>query len=425
MSDTEDPEPVDAEFEPADDSSEDDRPQKRGGISVYIIIFLIAVIVGVAGGAWLFWQYGPQQSASVDLSPLEARLAALEDTEPPAAFDASDLESRLATLESAPVSDSVSVDLSAIEERLAALEAGGIEAGGDPTVPVRVIALEAGLTRLEEEIAALDEADDDSESGRSHEALAALEARIIALESGPLADSGSVDLTGIEARLEALETRADPDLFYPSLLEERLLALETAETPAPDLSAIEARMAALEASLSQGLTQQAASGSEGRELAARSLALVALVEAAGTSQSFEAERAALSRLWRNHPALTALANHARSGIPTKDNLAQSYPRDAIENAIGTNRVFFGLIEVRPSEGSETSPLAIVALATEQLDEGDLASAVQLTEQLDGEALAAAQAWLVQAQARLAVNGALAELRNALTEEAAAQGADPT
>lgn len=401
MSEANDPEPVDAEFEPADDSGERDPPRKRGGIAPFIIIFLTAVIIGGTGGAWLFWQYGPQQTTTVDLEPLETRLAALESTERPAPFDPTELTARIDALEGTESS-----------------------ALSDPTIPIRLIALEASLTRLEEQLATFDESERGNTGGGT-EALTALEARISALESSSQDEGDAIDTSALEARISSLESMPEETGFDPSALEARIAAIETAETPQPDFSTLEARIAGLETALAETRNMQADQDGDSRELAARSLALVALAEAAGTSRSFEAERAALARLWRNQPTLAALANHARSGVPTPEALAQGYPREDIENAIGTNRVFFGLIEVRPSQGSDASPLAIVALADEELADGNLQAATQLTEQLDGQALAAAQAWLVQARARLSVDAALSDLRTALTENAAQQGADPT
>jgi len=119
-----------------------------------------------------------------------------------------------------------------------------------------------------------------------------------------------------------------------------------------------------------------------------------------------------------------LSAHSRSGVPTVDMLVGAYPRQEIEDAIGTNRVFFGLIELRPSSGSDASPLARIVLAHERLDRNDLSGAVLLTEQLEAAPLEAAQGWLVQARARLAVDAALDELRSALTVEATETGAEP-
>jgi hypothetical protein len=425
MSDPTEPEPVDAEFEPADDAPSSDAPRRKGGLAGYVIVFLLALLIGGAGGIWLYWQYGPREAASVDVSALEARLAELESADTPQPFDPSALEARLAELETAPQSDAESVDLSGIEARLEALEtSGGETTPSDPTVPVRVIALEAAVNDNEALInQALDQIGE-MEGGTDPAVLTALETRIAALEAA--AGTGEpVDLPAIEARLDALEAATPPEPFDPAALEARLSALEAAETPEPDLSAIEARLAALETRLEQGDANAAGANRDSRQLAARSLALVALVEAARTGEPFEAERAALDRLWRHQADIASLAGYARSGVPDSDALAESYPRTAIENAIGTNRVFFGLIEVRPSSGGQTSPLARIALAAERLDAGDLAGAVTLTEQLDGDALEAAQSWLLQARARLAVNGALDALRSELVAQAAEAGADPT
>ena len=51
-----------------------------------------------------------------------------------------------------------------------------------------------------------------------------------------------------------------------------------------------------------------------------------------TGEGFEAERAALARLWRDNADLEALAPVARAGVPTLDQLAANYPGSAIREA---------------------------------------------------------------------------------------------
>lgn len=89
-------------------------------------------------------------------------------------------------------------------------------------------------------------------------------------------------------------------------------------------------------------------------------------------------------------------------------------------------MFFGLIEVRQAQpgDSETGPLAITALAEDRLAQGDLDGAITLTERLEGEALEAARSWLIAARARQDLDLRLARLRQALADDAAAQGEDP-
>jgi hypothetical protein len=162
-------------------------------------------------------------------------------------------------------------------------------------------------------------------------------------------------------------------------------------------------------------------------LAARALALSALREIAMTDEGFEAERAALARVWRGNADLEALASVARAGVPTFDQLRADYPGPAIREAAGPGRVFFGLIAVRQTNSTEDAagPLALTALAEQRLAETNLDAAITLTEQLDGAALDAARDWLIAARARQDVNRRLTRLRQSLADEAAAQESDPS
>src|SRR5690606_38063773 len=112
----------------------------------------------------------------------------------------------------------------------------------------------------------------------------------------------------------------------------RIAALEAAGSAAPSeidasaLEALERRVAAAEA-LARDAHEQAAAAGEAasapagaaaqadRVLAARAIALVALTDAAQSDMSFEAERAALARVWPGRPELIAMATFARAGAP--------------------------------------------------------------------------------------------------------------
>lgn len=422
MSDPTEPEPVDAEFEPAEDAARSQKPRKSGGIGGYFLTFLFAAIVGAGLGGWIAWTLDERGSDQTGLSELRSRLADIESSPGAVAFDPAELEARLTALESVPPPEPEPVDLSGVEARLEALEAVTPANSGDPDIARRFDALESAVAQnsaLANQ--ALDQLGESS-GGLDPAVLTALETRLTALENAEPAGSAPVDLSAIESRLSALESSMPAEPFDAEPLVSRLDALETA---APvDLSALRERIDALETRQSEQQSQGVAGDISGRQLAARSLSLVALIESARSGQPFEAERAALARLWPNQPQLNLLSAHARSGVPDVELLVNAYPRQEIEDAIGTNRVFFGLIELRPSSGSEASPLARVVLAHERLDRNDLAGAVLLTEQLEGAPLEAAQSWLVQARARLAINTALDELRSALTEAAAETGADP-
>lgn len=410
MTKSSEPEPVDAEFEPAPVESTD-RP-RRGGFAGGLLLFLTASIAGGAlglAGAW--WLDGRQAMPDVSdpseaLAGMESRIAVLESADPAGdiATDYAALRDRVERLESAPpvvIGEGDPEALSALEARIAALESAG--PAGEPSPAY-------------DDTALADRLDTVAQTAERAEALA--NQVLDSVSASPDGGTGASEaLAALDARIGALET-ADP-----------------AEAPVVDLSELETRIAAAEA-LAQTAADRTASleaarqtggdSDNARTLAARTLALMALSEIAETSDPFEAERAALARIWRGRTELSALQSLARAGVPDRESLAADFPRAEIEAAAGPSRAFFGLIEVRRTTGAEDGdgPLALAALARARLERGDLEGAVAATERLEGESLEAARSWLLSAQARLQVEAALEALRAALVENAASEGEDP-
>ncbi|MFY0638868.1 hypothetical protein [Maricaulis maris] len=426
-----DPEPVDAEFEPADDSRPAAKPAPSGGGGLgLVLVFLLASVaggaIGFAASRYVPAAETPDTGAAAEraaltseITGLETRLAALEAEDPAAAFtdDVTALEQRLAELETAPPAnpDGASVDLSDIQARLGQLESAAAQPT-DPAAPFDPSALESRLATLETALALTD--------ARAQQALEA---------SQSSSDNPGVDpqiLQAITDRINAVEASMDtlsaPAQSDPAIaqLRQDLLDLQT-ELASVRVVAEGARDQARTAS--ETAATPADTGQASRQLAARALALTALREIARTHDGFEAERAALARLWRGQPDLASMADYSRAGVPTTGELATLFPGEAIREAAGPGRVFFGLIEVRRTDGNddETGPLAMTALAERRLAENDLVGAVTIAERLDGEALETVRDWLFQARARLDLDQRLQSLRDALAAEAAEQGSDPT
>ena len=434
-----DPEPVDAEFEPATDLPEQDshRPARKGmGGASIIVLFVLASLAG-GGLGFAGARYFPadstgdagaasERAALTDsITALETRLAAIETDNPAAEIQTAEIQTALA----APIT--------AINARLDALEAA--PASGDPDLG----AIETRLTALE--------------TASPTEAAGALEQVTARLDDAEreLADIAALARQAADASAEAGQSGIDPLLLQN--LSDRLAALEAAQDIAaaapgepvadPQTAILATRIDQLETALNEtrSLAQTAQSAAEAaaqtaastrpstdtgqasRQLAARALALSALRDIAGTHDGFEAERAALAQLWRGNTDLAAMASYARAGVPTLADLTADYPGDAIRDAAGPGRIFFGLIEVRQANPgtADTGAMAISALAEDRLALRDLEGAVALTERLDATALPAARDWLIGAQARLDLDRRLVSLRQALTELAAAQGDDPS
>lgn len=429
--DTLDPEPVDAEFEPADDNGRStSRERKSGGGLGLVLVFLLASIAGGAIG-FVASRYVPAAASPdpgaaaeraaliAELTGLETRLAALEADDPAARIDTTinRLESRIAELEAEPQSDTTTApaDLSAIEARLAALETATptTQAPGPVFDPSE---LESRLDTLETAQSLAD--------ARVQQALDASQSAAAPMLDPQILQAMTDRIVAVEAALDALDTNTgDPAAL--AALSTRLDAMQTDLAQVRDLAET-ARINAEDAAQTAS-SQTTDTGQASRQLAARALALTALREIARTGDGFEAERAALSRLWRGQTDLAAMADYSRAGVPTLSELETGFPGAEIRDAAGPGRVFFGLIEVRRTDGSDsdTGPLAMTALAERRLAENDLVGAVTIAERLDGDALDVSRDWLIQARARLDLDERLQSLRDALAVEAAEQGSDPT
>lgn len=445
MSDTQsdlEPEPLDAEFEPADDSTRARRP--IGGAAA-IIVFLLASVTGgglgfAAGRVFPadleVDESGPaaERAALVQhLTGLETRLAAIESEDPgeiarqAASASMTTVSARLDALEVASPVEQPAADLAGFETRLAALEARPVRAGEtaqafDPSsLEARLDALESVQTGLQADVSsAAGLASEALQSGIDPQVLSTLSDRVGTLEAAaqtPRSTAGDDALTALTVRIESLEAAlADAR----QLAEGAVASANTARTTADN--AAQTASASVEASQSG-----AAQSNADRTLAARALALTALREMANSGAPFEAERAALARLWRGNPALAQLADHSRAGVLTIRELSESYPGDSIRDADSGSTRLWGLIEFQrvDPDSDETGTLALTALSETRLAEGDLDAAITVTERLEGPALDGAREWLVQARARRSVNAAIDTLRSQLTETAADRGADPT
>lgn len=388
-------EPIDAEFEPA-------RPERRStaGLARAAGIALLFLLAGGLGGAagWL----AAGLNAPAAGTDADAQIARLES-------QLAGLEARLNAAEDRPLTEMVPADalrtfdseIRALEERVEAIEARPAGEAGEGFDEAALIAL------LDERAAALGAELD--------------EVRTLARSAG---NAEGTDLRPVTGALEALDTRLTGrlDRLEADMAQRQNASVrEALDTLGASEERLLARIAALEAR-SEEESREARTGAEAVERsAARILAFTALREAAQSSESFEAERAALARLWPNAPGLSALQRHARRGVATADELADSFPAAAIRSASGETRRFLGLFEIRPANGSPDSALALVSQAESRLARGDLAGAVEATARLEGAAAEAASAWLAQARARLETEAALATLRNALSSEAATPG----
>ncbi len=322
-----------------------------------------------------------------------------------------DLDRRLAALEDSPRPGSDQIG--AIEQRVVALEAR------DPA---------AALSDIESQATAADQA------------LAALSARLDAVEA-QAADGDSERLEALEQRVAALsEALADAAVrgggVDAAKLSELTRRLDTVESraAAPDLSDRLSRLEQTVADISSGLTGQdtrlaavessAAAGVGDARKTGLVLAVGQLQDAAKRSTPFSEQLAAVQALGADDASLQVLDAHAAAGAPTMSDLRARFPAVAAaavrasrlpenEGWIGRTINRLGsIVTVRRTgevEGDDTE--AIVARAEARLGAGDLTAAVAETEKLIGAPGEAVADWLGAARDRLAVNGALESLQS--------------
>lgn len=409
-------EPIDAEFEPADPE-----PKRSGGAlrvlagAVRFVLFIAVAGAAGAGGAWLWGELRPDAPTPSEPSAgIETRLEALENT----VSALSGLEARLNALEEREITDAVPAEaLRAFDADIAALWAAIEALGARPDAPASDMPATARLEALEarlEEIVA--------ETARALEAAQSASERASGTGEAQAVDLAPLERgqTALDDRLARLERRLDEEI---GALDQRSAETRRAagEAAAEVESTLLERIAALEDALD---ARERAAGADAAELqqgAARVLAFTALREAAMGEDPFEAERAALARLWRDAPGLADMQPLARSGVPALPTLREDFPARDIVAASGETRRFFGLFELRPAGTGADSTINLVAQGETRLERGDLSGAVEALARLEGASADAASDWLEAARARLALDNALARLRAALAAEIEAEG----
>ncbi|WBQ10041.1 hypothetical protein L2D01_14290 [Hyphomonadaceae bacterium ML37] len=384
-----DPEPVDAEFKPVDSE-----PEPRKGLSRALAILRLtgfvvaAALIGGAAG-WVLVRAMP--APAPDLTALEARLGALETAEIPPP-DLSRIETRLSALETEDPGEALRGqaleqlvrDAAALRDRVDSLEAVEPPEGTD-------------LTGLETRI--------DETASDAARRLDALEARIAALGSGEAGEG--VD---VSAALDPVLTRLDA-------LTDRIAAAERANDEAARLQSrldaatgrlddLDARLAEVEAA-----PDAAPPSPDG---ARRALAYADLASAARGSAPFAVELAELRRAWPDAPAMGDLRAHARTGAPSREQLAAQLPDDELQAVSAQTEVWFGVLRIaRNTQGPGPGDAIRAAL-----DDGDLEGAVADARALEDPARAVIADWLQGAEARLQVEAALSQVRAALDDEVA-------
>ena len=246
----------------------------------------------------------------------------------------------------------------------------------------------------------------------------------------PERPASAVELGALEARITDLRQRLDAAEKQlgagqiPSAdtagelqqLESRIGTLESDTAEKSALDAVESRVATLE---------RENAGAE-RERAARILALALLARDASAAKPLKPALDAYAALAPGDPALSTLAPYAAVAVPTKSDLAQRFPESA-RTALAADRLAsaggvlgklwartLNLVSVRrigAALGNSTQDR--LARAQADLDQGNLEAATDETRALSGVAAETMSAWQKDAEARIAVDAAIADIDSRL------------
>ena len=316
--------------------------------------------------------------------------------------------------------------------------------------------LPSGLGDPGEEVAALNARLDKLEQDAPND-RAALKAGIDALanriDSLPDASGSRVDLSGVEARLQALESVDPGETVAPEELARALAALTDrigALEARPEPVDVTDRVAALErdfATLRDSTLEQTKQGRSLADMLARvqteqsdaraaaasassvaeaALALSAIEAASRQGRPFEADYRALRAALPTSGAVRALGPLAPTGAPTLGELKDQFAtaNEAARRTVPVedsgrwgwiNKFFGGAVTVRKADGSDADPFALLSRAAEALEEGDLEDAVAYTARLDGAPGAAMSGWTEAAKRRISLETSLEAVRLALAD----------
>lgn len=319
-----------------------------------------------------------------------------------------------------PAADENDGQIAALAERIAEIEASN--GAASQAASAQLDTLGARLDALDSQLAALAEAPDSAAAmnaridnaegelndlksalGDTRETMASLQQALGALDARMPSEGIGARVEGVDALVKALDIR--------------LVAL------LPDVEKMEARVAALE---------KKEEDPDAAARAALGLALANLARAAEGAGSFETELRVMGQFVPDQSELAALADAAKSGVPTRAalegrfaSLAQSVfdaERRAGEDGLWSRFLANAksLVTIRRTgEISGETTEAIVARMEERLKVQDLGGAVTEAELLAGPAAEAAAPWIADAKARLETDRLVRELSARLAGELAA------
>ncbi|MEL6245027.1 MAG: hypothetical protein AAFQ85_06735 [Pseudomonadota bacterium] len=427
--------PIDAEFEPATESTPETTAQAGGasgpgwmGVGVASLIAAgVGGLIGLSNGSG--GSNGQESSALVEsVDSLVESVRANENRLSGLSGEAEALDKKLSAalegLGGAQDSEAlaaVSADLQALKDRIDTAEADAPEPEGLAALVSRLDRLERAdeaeavsprqmnraVTVMRERVEALEAelADVKAGSERRAEALAAAAERIEAIETAPPAQAESADidtgaLTSLQEELAALRAEMESRPVAPPA--------ETEDTPSEETEAANEAAAVAEAAAADAARRADAA-----------LALAGIESRARRGQPFQTPFAKLKAAMPDHESIPALEAIAAEGAPTLADLTASFvdAKGAAVEADATGEddgwgwvrnVLGDAVTVR-REGEAPVLADAINEAEADLEAGDLQAATSKIEALDGPGAGAFRAWLDAANNRLALEAALESL----------------
>jgi len=352
-------------------------PPKRKSHGWRNLGLLILVIAALAGGAWLYKDFGQRFWPSDVVATLANRVATLEANNKTLSDQLTSLGGAIDTLKS---------DESAQNDSLAGVDQRSKQAEGD-------------IAALKETVGASD--------SRFAEAQSAI---------------GELRL-GLEALKQSITTAGDN-------------LTVTAPDPAA-LTALSQRLDALEGEVAALKSEFNKDGNGAEKAALISQTLADLKAKFTTGAPYQDELDRIARLVPAAPGADRLSPYAATGLPDAQALAgelatliATLPAPANETETQAEKDYWDyLVELLGSVVTirvvgETDWRDVAERARAYAETNDLPAAISLIERANGEPPAALAAWRNKAQARLDGEAALAELSTAVLRQLAAEGGTP-
>ena len=386
---------------------------RKGGFFPMMLGGVVAGVIGLGAGWWLFGQDQAGNSADItaELAARDDRIASLESQLADLSDSTAALENTAASLAEGPdfaplqtAIDEQATQSSTLAEQVAAMQS---ELGDT------LSGLQNGVEGLEARLTDLEQAQTGTDGELSETATAAYEREIAALreETATAVEGLTARMDDTASALTAFETSIDEEIIaFKDDMTSQMASLS--ESTAAELEAIRAEADAVEE-----LSEEAANAAAARA------ALADIRSAVETGDSFADSLTELEATGAAEvPEI--LAQTAETGVPTLRALRDAFPdaaRDALsaarrsDDAAGPTSFLqrqFNIRSTEPREGDD--PDAILSRAEAAVADGQIATALEEIAALPEPALEALSAWTAEAETRVAAQTAIDDLTATLT-----------